>query len=156
MPSLGEECKLPPYYFEFFFPSWGRNLTCKTFKDFSSLLFQGGSCSHECCTQESFTYLLGSLDPASSRRRWMNRGLLVLSLPLCPRLPRPQPHPSLLSAQNLVTCTVLKLPFYFMMINNSNLIKESLLKYQTTLSPSLCLGGKGKGCGQALPGSSFQ
>ena len=162
MPSLGEECKLPPYYFEVFFQGGGRggNLTYKTLKDIFSLLFQGGSCSHECCTQESFTYTDPSLtaltQPSPTDAGWIvgSWSSLCTSVPGFPNL-----SPTLLSSQ---LRTLWPVQFWntrsilWWLIIVSNLIKESLLKYKTTFE-SLCVPwGKGKRRGQGLPESSFQ
>lgn len=88
--------------------------------------------------------------PSASRRRWTLAGLCRLCTP---RPWRPPPaHPSLLSAQSPVACTVLKRPFYFMMVDNSHLIKESLLKHKATFESLLELSGRGKRHGRPLLG----
>ena len=105
-----------------FFPQWVGGTELETFKDCPHSCFRMGhvlmNVTHERVSLDrSQPY---HLDPVVSHRRWTNpQTPCHLSAPPTPQLPEPQPHLSFLSAQSLVACTVLKLLFYFMMVDNS-------------------------------------
>lgn len=117
MPRLGEECNLPPYYCEVFFfvvVVFRRgNLTCKTLKDFPLSSFWVGHILMN-VAHEMREFQVHSLTALTQRlpQTLDESPSSVISL----HLPPPQ---FLLSAQSPVACTVLKLPFYFMMVANS-------------------------------------